>query len=107
MTCPHQPSLRLLSLNVNGLRDAGKRRTLFNLLRRDRWDVVLLQETHHASQAEAEEWIGEGPGGLCANWQGPSFWSHGTVRSRGVAVLISTAAAARISEVELQHCSTD
>ena len=63
--------------------------------------------THHASQAEAEEWIGEGPGGLCANWQGPTFWSHGTVRSRGVAVLSSRAAAARISDLEVQHCSTD
>ena len=58
MSRPRQPSLRLLSLNVNGLRDAAKRRTLFSLLHRDRWDVVLLQETHHSSQAEGEEWLG-------------------------------------------------
>ena len=41
----------LFSLNVNGLRSASKRRSLFTLLQRDRWDVVLLQETHHADDA--------------------------------------------------------
>ena len=35
MTRPRQPSLRLLSLNVNGLQDKDKRRWLFNLLERD------------------------------------------------------------------------
>lgn len=53
-------SLRLLSLNVNGLRSADKRRTLFSLLHRDRWDVVLLQETHHTDDAEAQAWTQEG-----------------------------------------------
>ncbi len=105
MSSSGQPSLRLLSLNVNGLRDAAKRRTLFNLLHRDRWDVVLLQETHHVSQAEGKEWIGEGAGGLRANWRGPSIWSHGTDRSRGVAVLVSPSAAQRVPDLELQHSS--
>ena len=38
MSRQRQPSLRLLSLNVNGLRSADKRRTLFSLLHRDRWE---------------------------------------------------------------------
>ena len=36
MTQQRQPSLRFLSLNANGLRSAGKRRSLFTLLQRDR-----------------------------------------------------------------------
>ena len=52
MSRQRQPSLRLLSLNVNGLWSADKRRTLFSLLQRDRWDVVLLQETHHTDDNE-------------------------------------------------------
>ena len=49
MTRQRQPSLRLLSLNVNGLRDKDKRRRLFYLLHRDRWDVILLQKSHHST----------------------------------------------------------
>jgi exonuclease III len=48
--------LRLLSLNVNDLRAADKRRSLFNLLHRDTWDVFFLQETHHGSSEEGTEW---------------------------------------------------
>ena len=63
----HRPTLRLLSLNVNGLRSADKRRSLFSLLRRDRWDIVLLQETHHTHEAEGQAWAEEGPNGMIAN----------------------------------------
>ena len=92
MSRQRQPSLRLLSLNVNGLRSADKRRTLFRLLHRDRWDVVLLQETHHTDEAEGQAWTQEGPDGLRPNWSGPSFWCHGSTTSRGVAILLSPSA---------------
>ena len=55
----HRPTLRLLSLNVNGLRSADKRRSLFSLLRRDRWDIVLLQETHHTHETDGQAWAEE------------------------------------------------
>jgi len=89
MSRQRQPSLRLLSLNVNGLRSADKRRTLFRLLRRDRWDVALLKETHHTDEAEGQAWTQEGPHGLRPNWSGLSFWCHGSTTSRGVAILLS------------------
>ena len=67
MSRMRQPSLRLSSLeDVAGLRSKAKRRTLFGLLHSDRWDHILLQVTHHFSQAESEEWVGEGDGGLHA-----------------------------------------
>lgn len=105
MTSRQQPSLRLLSLNVNGLRASDKRRTLFSLLHRDTWDVVLLQETHHASREEGEEWAQEGPHGLRPNWTGPTFWSHGSTTSCGVAILIRPQAL--VSDITARHVSTD
>ncbi len=105
MSRQRQPSLRLLSLNVNGLRSADKRRTLFSLLHRDRWDVVLLQETHHTDDAEAQAWTQEGPHGLRPNWSGPSFWCHGSPTSRGVAILLRPAA--DIADITLRHQAED
>ena len=106
MSRQRQPSLRLLSLNVNGLRSADKRRTLFSLLHRDRWDVVLLQETHHTDDAEAQAWTQEGPHALRPNWSGPSsFWCHGSPTSRGVAILLRPAA--DIADITLRHQAED
>ena len=85
MRAPHKP-LSLLSLNVNGLNDAKKRENLFFLLRVKRFDVVLLQETHHASEAVGLGWASELTGGV-PHWKGPSFWSHGSSQARGVAIL--------------------
>ena len=80
-------NLRLLTLNVNGLQNASKRRTLFSCILQGRWDVVLLQETHHASEAEALAWLREGAGPARAvTWE--SFWSQGTSRSKGVGILV-------------------
>lgn len=105
MSRQHQPSLRLLSLNVNGLRSTSKRRTLFSLLHRDSWDVVLLQETHHTDDAEAQAWTQEGPHGLRPNWSGPSFWCHGSSASRGVAILLRPTA--DIADISLRHQAGD
>ena len=52
---PRTPSLQLFSLNVNGLRGRQKRAALFAALQAGPWHVVALQETHHASQAEATQ----------------------------------------------------
>ena len=86
MSPPRTPSLQLLSLNVNGLRGRQKRAALFAALQAGPWHVVALQETHHASQAEAAQWCREAAGPT-APWDGPSFWASGTSASRGVALL--------------------
>ncbi|CAL8468448.1 g7988 [Coccomyxa elongata] len=103
MTRPRQPTLRLLSLNVNGLQDKDKRRWLFNLLERDKWDVILTQETHHRSPEEGAAWAQEGPNGLRCNWSGPAFWCHYTSQSRGVAILFR--ATATTSNLTVRHSS--
>ena len=62
MSHPGPPSLQLLSLNVNGLRERQKRAALFAVLQAGPWHVIALQETHHATQAEAAHWCREGAG---------------------------------------------
>ena len=62
MSHPGPPSLQLLSLNVNGLRERQKRAALFAVLQAGPWHVIALQETHHATQAEATHWCREGAG---------------------------------------------
>ena len=56
MSPPNTPSLQLLSLNVNGLRGKLKRAALFATLQSGPWQVIALQETHHANQTEAAQW---------------------------------------------------
>ena len=86
MSSGMRPCLKFLSLNVNGLREAGKRQTVFAMLQTGRWDVVALQETHHINSDEGEAWAASRVGSVLA-WPGVSFWSHGTSASRGVALL--------------------
>jgi len=101
-----RPCLTLASLNVNGLRDARKRAGLFHRLhaRADGVDILLLQETHHESQAEADEWMrqGLGPG---MPWCGRSAWAHGTRASRGVAILVHESVP--VEEVEVRHADPE
>ena len=84
------PPLRMLSVNINGMHDSRKRRAFFQQLAQGRWDVVLLQETHHGSHHPAA-WTKEGwgPG---HPWLGQGFWAQGTTASCGVAILLSDTA---------------
>jgi len=72
MAIMRSPSLQLLSLNVNGLQERQKRAALFAVLQAGPWHVIALQETHHATQAEAAQWLREGASPT-APWDGPSF----------------------------------
>lgn len=80
-------ALRVLSCNVNGLRDSRQRIALFERLRAEAADIVVLQETHCSTDEEATQWVqqGAGPG---APWAGHAFWQHGNNRQRGVAILL-------------------
>lgn len=69
--------LRFLTLNVRGVRDPTKRRTVFNYLRDNKIDIAFLQETHSES-SNYRFWRAE--------WGAELFLSHGTNASCGVAV---------------------
>ena len=71
---------------VNGLSNPAKRRHFFLQLMHGHWDVIVLLETHCASQQVADAWLqeGAGPG---QPWRGRSHWCMGTSASCGVAIL--------------------
>ena len=68
---------RIVSLNVNGMRDNNKRKRVFGWARSHNSDFFMLQETH---KTYSDSWDTE--------WSGQSIWAHGSNFSRGCAVLI-------------------
>ena len=87
MSPTSQPSLALLSVNVNGLGQRAKRLTLFSSLIDGPWDIIVLQETHHTDEEQSIRWTREGAGNG-RPWPGSCFWAAGTTASRGVAILL-------------------
>ena len=72
--------LKIISLNVNGLGRHKKRTRIFNYLKNFNADIICIQETHGSNQGTTDRWTNE--------WEGQAFWSHGTHKSRGTAILI-------------------
>ena len=70
---------KLISLNTRGISNFRKRRTIFSWLRKQKPDVIFLQETHSTKRNEAT-WKKE--------WGATLFCSHGANNARGVAILI-------------------
>jgi len=67
--CP----LSCVVVNVNGMRNKTKRRTLFQRLRTLRCCIIILCETHSRDDAETTAWTQEGAGpGL--PWEGHAFF---------------------------------
>lgn len=86
---PRAGSLRLLTLNVNGLKDAAKAARLFYFLQSTAGDpdVVILQEVKLSAQAALEQAMqrGQGPG---LPYVGSAYCSLFSDTARGVAVLV-------------------
>ena len=72
-------SIRLLSLNVRGLSNFRKRRAIFTWCRKQKADIIFLQETHSTVERQ-DQWKKE--------WGAPILFSHGSSNARGVAILI-------------------
>ena len=82
--------VRICSLNVRGLRDALKRRSLFNFYRK-RCDILCFQETH-SQESDERIWSAE--------WDGRIIWAHGITSSRGVMILFKKGIGAQFSNVQ-------
>ena len=74
--------LNVTTINVNGLKDTGKRKRFFELFKVKNYDIIFLQETHCTNLEESKLWGKE--------WGGENFWSFGGARSRGVGILFSS-----------------
>ena len=72
-------TLTLLSLNVKGLSNFRKRRTIFTWWRKKNADIVFLQEKHSKKETEVQ-WRNE--------WGVDVVLSHGNFNSCGVAILL-------------------
>ena len=70
---------RIGSLNVRGINKHSKRTSIFNWVKSQGFDIMLLQETFSSNEDE-NLWQTE--------WGGQTFWSHGSKHSRGVGILI-------------------
>ena len=84
--------LKILSLNVRGLRNTNKRRAIFSYLKNQNATIFNLQETF--SKPEDEKiWTAE--------WGGKLFFSHGTEPSKGVTMLINPGSKFQVSILEI------
>lgn len=88
--------LKIISLNVNGLRSSQgrsipKRRKLFTWLKRKEADIYMLQETHSLEE-DSNRWLNE--------WGGEGFFAHGEARCRGVAVLLKPGSGIQIKLIK-------
>ena len=70
--------LRINSFNARGLGDAKKRRCIFKWLKKLHYGITFLQETHSCTMIE-DTWRRE--------WGGHIEFSHGSCKSKGVAIL--------------------
>ena len=82
-------SLKLLALNVRGLSIFRKRRAIFTWCRKQKADLIFLQETHSTKNDECK-WKKE--------WGSEIIFSHGSSNARGVAVLIKSSL-----DIVIQH----
>ena len=74
-------NLKIVSLNVRGIRAKDKRLKLFRwFIDVHRADIVLLQETHSSPHDEIS-WTDE--------WAGDIYFSHGAQNARGVCIMIN------------------
>jgi len=72
--------IEINSLNVRGLNNTKKRKTIFQWLKRSYPGITLLQETH-SSEINENMWKSE--------WGHDIEFCHGTTHSRGVAILFN------------------
>ena len=88
--------LKIISLNVRGLRESKKRTNIFEWLRMNKYDIILLQETYIHCKQDTET--------ITREWGGRHHWSFGDFKSRGVGILFSESFRGKI---DLNSISTD
>ena len=85
-------AVKFLTLNVRGLRNQEKRRSIFSYLKKQKANIYLLQETF-SNLKDERIWSEE--------WGAQIFYSHGSDHSKGVCVLIKPNSPIHVEIVEL------
>ena len=73
-------SLKIMSLNCQGLGDQKKRRDVFHYLRDKKYSIYCLQDTHFEEKTEKY---------IQSEWGYKAFFASYRSNSRGVAVLFN------------------
>ena len=87
------PRCKILSLNVRGLKNRLKRRSVFKYLKDQNCLFYCLQETYSEPKDELI-WRNE--------WRGGIFFSHGSNHQKGVCILLNPA-----SKLAIEECHMD
>lgn len=72
-------NIKIITLNVKGINHVIKRRKVLSMLKKDKVQVALLQETHLTDLEHLK---------LKRDWVGQIYYSSFNSQSRGVAILI-------------------
>ena len=83
--------IKIVSLNVHGLRNGLKRRKVFKLLKDQRADICMLQESHGTAEVEAL-WNSE--------WGLRGLFAHGSSDARGVTTFVNKQIRYKITQVQ-------
>lgn len=87
--------IKIASLNCRGMRQDGKRRKIFQLLKSRSIDICFVQETHCINIKEGKNWG--------VQWGGPAYWSFGQSNSCGVGILFSSALDLKFQKFHYDH----
>ena len=71
-------ALNVLTFNVRGISEYGKRKDIFTKIRAHKAHIIFLQEIHSTNKVN-QIWKNE--------WGRPAYFSNGTSNARGVAIL--------------------
>ena len=74
-------NVKLGSLNVRGLNDHKKRKSVFQFFRDQKLDICFIQETHVGSMKNKNDWEKQ--------WKGTMISANGESNARGTAILIN------------------
>ncbi len=74
-------SIIFASVNVNGLRDVSKQSSIISYIKRHKFEITFLQETHITDVNESNSFF--------RHFKGNHYHSFGTNTSRGVSILLS------------------
>ena len=80
---------KLISLNVRGLSNFKNRKSILSWCRKQKVDIIFLQETHSTVQKE-KQWKAE--------WGGPIELAHGSTNARGVGIFFRNGFDCKISK---------
>ena len=84
--------LKLLSLNVRGLRNISKRAAIFSFLKIQKATIFCLQETYSSPEDE-KLWSAE--------WGGKIIYLHETTPSKEVCILLNPTSAFKLSSIQI------